>query len=250
MNGYDKKKLRFIPNGYDLSILRPSKLQKIIFKKKIKSKKSIPIIGNVSRYDPKKDHLNLLNALSYLKSKNLKFLCVLVGSNIDQHNHKLNSEINKLRLSNYVKLLGQNDNIYQVMNGIDIFVQSSSFGEGFPNVVAESMACGTPCVVTDVGEAASIVGKTGWVIPPNNSIKLAGAINKALKEFKKIKWNERKNESRSRIKKNFYIRKMLESYNEIWFKTQKKNKELLFDLIASNHKIQLKKNMVVLNIQK
>jgi len=233
LKGYDKKKLKFIPNGYDLSILRPSKIQKKIFKKKIKCKKTIPLIGNVSRYDPKKDHSNLLNALFYLKSKNLKFLCILVGSNIDKHNEKLNSEINKFKLSSHVKLLGQNDNINQVMNGIDIYVQSSSYGEGFPNVVAESMACGTPCVATDVGEASTIVGKTGWVIPPNNSTKLSEAIEKALNEFKKKKWNKRKNESRSRIKKNFYIKKMMESYNNIWSRTQKKYKNLLFDLIAS-----------------
>ena len=100
-----------------------------------------------ARYDKKKDHLNLLNALSLIRSKNINFFCILVGLNIDKNNFRLVSEIKRLKLSNNVKLLGQNDNISQVMNGLDIFIQSSSYGEGFPNVVAESMACATPCIV-------------------------------------------------------------------------------------------------------
>ena len=67
--GYDKKKIKFIPNGFDLSILKINKSQKKYFYNKINIKKKLPIIGNVARYDPQKDHLNLLNALSLIKSK-------------------------------------------------------------------------------------------------------------------------------------------------------------------------------------
>ena len=223
IEGYDGKKLKFIPNGFDLSILKPQKFQKISFKKKLKIKKLLPLIGNVARYDKKKDHLNLLNALSLIRAKNVNFFCTLVGSNIDKNNLSLVSEIKRLKLSNNVKLLGQSDNILQVMNGLDIFVQSSSYGEGFPNVVAESMACGTPCVVTDVGDAALIVGKTGWIVPPNNPNNLAKAIEKALNEMRTKNWNKRRHKARLRIKENFNISKMLQSYNEVWSKTQSVN---------------------------
>ena len=231
--GYNKKKLVLIQNGYDLSILKPNKFQEIFFKKKFKIEKTIPVIGNVARYEPKKDHSNLLRALSLIKSKNTNFLCVLVGSRINNYNLDLISEIKKFRLSDHIKLLGQNDNILQVMNGLDIYVQSSSYGEGFPNVVAESMSCGTPCIVTDVGDASDIVGKTGWTVPPNRSIKLAKTINVALNEIRKKKWSKRCNQARSRIKEKFYLGKMLESYYETWNKTQKVNKNLLFDLNAT-----------------
>jgi len=220
--GYDKKKLRFIPNGYDLSILKPVKLQKKKFQKKINIKKKIPIIGTVARYDPQKDHLNLLKALSIIRSKNINFLCILVGQNINKNNINLISDIKRLNLSNHIKLLGQNDNILQVMNGLDILVQSSSYGEGFPNVVAEAMACGTPCIVTDVGDAALIVDKTGWIVPPNSSIKLSKAIIKAIDEIESISWKKRCNVARSRIKKNFNIHKMIKLYNLLWDKTCKK----------------------------
>jgi glycosyltransferase involved in cell wall biosynthesis len=150
-----------------------------------------------------------------IKLKKIKFLSILVGKNI-KNNTSLIFEINRLKLSNHVKLLGQNDNILQVMNGLDICVQSSSYGEGFPNVVAESMACGTPCVVTDVGDAELIVSNSGWVVPPGNSIKLANAIEKAIYEVGTKNWDNRCHKARAIIKKKFEIKKMIKSYNYIW----------------------------------
>jgi len=223
IEGYDSKKLKFIPNGYNLSILKINKIKKIRFKKELNVKKNIPLIGNVARYDPKKDHSNLLNALSILRSKKIIFFCILVGSNINKTNQRLVSEIKKLKLSKYVKLLGKKDNVLEIMNGLDLYVQSSSYGEGFPNVIAESMACGTPCVMTDVGDAAYIVGKTGFVVPPNNSIKLAKAIEKAINELSTKKWNYRINKARTRIQEKFDITKMIRSYNKLWYYTYKKN---------------------------
>jgi glycosyltransferase involved in cell wall biosynthesis len=223
IEGYDKRKFKFIPNGYDLLFLKPNIIQKKIFQKKIKIKKQIPLIGNVARYDPKKDHVNLLNALSLLRSKKIDFVCFLVGSKINKNNIRLVSEIKRLKLSKYIKLLGRNDNILQVMNGLDVYVQSSSYGEGFPNVVAEAMACGTPCIVTDVGDASIIVGKTGWIVPPNNPNKLAKALENAIYEVITKKINKRRDKARSRIRKNFDLSKMLKSYNKSWYQVHRKN---------------------------
>ena len=221
--GYDKTKLRLIQNGYDLSILKINKTKKKRFRKKIKIKKQIPLIGNVARFDPKKDHTNLLHALSLLKYKNINFFCVLVGSKIQTHNTKLISEIKRFKLLRNIKLLGQSNDITEVMNGIDIYVQSSSFGEGFPNVVAESMACGTPCVVTDVGDALNIVGKTGWVVPPKNPYKLAKGIENAIYEMQTKQLYNKSYKARLRIKKNFEIMKMVKLYNNLWSRVCRKN---------------------------
>ena len=208
--GYDFKKLKFIPNGYDLSILKPDKVQKKNFYKKIKVKKNIPIIGNVARYDPKKDHSNLIRALSIIRSKKISFVCYLFGSDVNRKNIKLVSEIESLHLSKYIKLSNQNNNISEVMNGLDIHIQSSSYGEGFPNVVAEAMACGTPSIVTNVGDASFIVGKTGWIVPPNNPKKLARAIEMALLELGTKKWKKKRSiKARLRIQKTFKSAKCL-----------------------------------------
>ena len=219
--GYDKRKLKFIPNGYDLSNLKSSKGQKIDFQKKIKIKKRIPLIGYVARYDPLKDHLNLLNALSLIRLKGKDFFCILVGSNINKNKILIN-EIKKLKLNNCVRLLGPVKNVSKVMNLLDIHVQSSA-SEGFPNVVAEAMVHKTPCVVTNVGDSSYIVGKTGWVVPPNDSVKLAKAIETAFNEIGTKNWNKKCNEARVRIKQKFSLSKMIKSYNKVWIKVFKKN---------------------------
>lgn len=218
--GYDKKKFKFIPNGYDLSTLKVSKNRKIYFQKRIKIKKQTPIIGYVARYDPIKDHLNLLNALSLIRLKDKDFFCILVGSNINKNKILIN-EIKKLKLENYISLLGPVNNVSNIMNLLDIHVQSST-SEGFPNVVAEAMAHKTPCIVTNVGDSSYIVGQTGWVVPANNSAKLAKVIEIAFNEVGTKNWNKKCNSARIRIKQNFSLSKMINSYNKVWINVYKK----------------------------
>jgi glycosyltransferase involved in cell wall biosynthesis len=102
------------------------------------------------------------------------------------------------------------------MSALDLHVLPS-LGEAFPNVVAEAMACGTPCVVTDVGDAPIIVGKAGWVVPPGTPVALADAIVTALEMRKDIgKWNMLRNDVREHVVANFGIETMISRYNFVW----------------------------------
>ena len=180
-------------------------------------KKSDLVLGMVGRYDPAKDHNNLLLALSHLKSKNLEFKCLLVGKSLSTENKELFDRLTQLDLLNNVILLEQRTDIPAVMNAIDIHILSS-YSEAFPNVLAEAMACGTPCVTTDVGDAKLIVGDSGWIVPPRAPEALAAAIEAAVNEHNiSTKWRERKELARQRIVANFSVDKMVESYKKVWF---------------------------------
>lgn len=214
--GYDPSKMRVIPNGYDLADFRPGLDPQSELKKSVCSDKLMPLIGTVGRFELQKDHANLLDALALLVERGVQFKCVLVGKGLDSSNHEIVEGISKRGLSDYVQLLGQRNDIPYVMNALDFHVLSSS-AEGFPNVVAEAMACGTPCIVTDVGDAAYIVGDTGWVVPPRDAIALAAAISAAIEEFNDAgKSNERSLRARGRIEGKFSIERMVVAYRECW----------------------------------
>ena len=220
--GYCRKKLFLVFSGFDLSLFKINKYQKISFRKKIKIENHIRLIGIVARYHPIKDHKTLLNALSIIKSKNINFNCIFVGFNMNKNNTEIINQIKQLQLEKNVKLLGTTKNIPQVMNGLDLHILCSK-SEGFPSVIVEAMACGTPCVVTNVGDAGFIVGKTGWVVPSMNPLRLANAIEIGLSEIDKNKWKERCIQARLRVKNNFEMKEMIKSYNLAWAKVCNKN---------------------------
>ena len=85
------------------------------------------------------------------------------------------------------------------------------------------MACGTPCIATDVGDSSHILGKTGWIVPPNNPTKLAKAIQKSLIELGTKNWNRRCNKARLKIMENFNVLKMVKLYNKVWNKIYQLN---------------------------
>lgn len=216
--GYKKSKMTVIGNGYDLSIFNPSNELNFDFRSEHQVSSNQILIGMVGRFDLQKDHFGLLNALSVVKKEIPDFQFALVGRELNHSNLALNEEIKKMDLESNLLLLDQRTDISSVMNGLDLHVLSSSFGEAFPNVLAEAMACGTPCVTTDVGDAAVIVGDTGWVVPPKNPQALASAILDAMNEEQNNPqaWKMRKQASRDRIVNNFSIEKMVAEYHQVW----------------------------------
>lgn len=219
--GYKKDKMVVIGNGYLLSQFKPDVTTRVLTQKSLGIAENQPFFGMVGRFDVLKDHKNLLTALGLLKAQGLTFSCALIGPNIDSENKELMAWIKTNRLQESLLLLGQRTDIPALMNAFDVHLLSSQ-SEAFPNVLAEAMACGTPCVTTNVGDAAFIVGDTGWVVEPRDPQALADAILEALDEMKNNgKWQSRKIAARQRIVENFSIQTMIEKYHCVWFSKNK-----------------------------
>lgn len=216
--GYSNKFI-YVPLGFDLNLnFTPNKYRQDVRAQWNISDEDV-VLGCVARWDPQKDHKNLIKAFSSVSIHYPEVKCVLIGPNMSPDNEELLAMINNIYGNGgNLFLSGQAENITSAMSALDIHILPS-LGEAFPNVVAEAMGCGIPCVVTDVGDASSIVDITGWVVQPGNSEALAVAICKALELHKDpLLWQIRKDSCRNRIINNYSLNKMKSNYISVWSK--------------------------------
>ncbi len=171
--GYSLQKSCVIPNGIDETEFVPS----IEARRSVRSELGLPgdafLIGLMGRYHPAKDHGNFLHAAALLSKVHPRTHFLLIGRNVDGENRELCQSIQQLGLASRTHLLGERHDMPRLAAALDVFSLSSGYGESFPNVIGEAMACEVPCVVTDVGDTAWMVGNTGRVVPPRDPRALA-----------------------------------------------------------------------------
>jgi glycosyltransferase involved in cell wall biosynthesis len=172
--GYRAEKRLILPNGFDIQHFIPSEQARFQLREELRLSPSTIIIGKIARYHPMKDHTNFLRAAAHLLQSHPDVNFLLAGKNVDRTNSTLMALINELNLGARIHLLGERDDVHRIIAGLDIF-SSASYSEGFPNVIGEAMACGVPCVATDVGDSALIIGELGRVVPPKQPETLAEA---------------------------------------------------------------------------
>ena len=211
--GYEKDKMLVIPNGFDANVFHPDEESRIAIRKELGLAENTLLVGMAGRFDPQKDHKNFFDAAKIVASKNASACFVLCGDGIDWENESLVGMIDPA-IRDRVYLLGRRMDMPRIYAALDVFVLSS-VGEAFPNVVGEAMACGVPCVVTDVGDAALIVGGTGVVVPPGDSSALARGIQTMLDMSKDERFSLGVR-SRGRICDNFDIMSMSRKYECIY----------------------------------
>lgn len=215
--GYRRDRLVVISNGYDLSRYTPDAAARARARAEWGVVGDAPVIGCVARWDPLKDHANLLRAVAALvrDGRDAGLRCVLIGRGMTADNPELGALIDRLGLRERLVLAGPSDDVPAAMNGLDLHVLSSC-AEGFPNVVAEAMACGVYCVVTDVGDAAYIVGDTGVVVPAEQAEALARGIETALREVAARGRERAGAPARARVLEHFDLARMVQSYIAVW----------------------------------
>jgi glycosyltransferase involved in cell wall biosynthesis len=170
--GFAHNRTAVIPNGFDCEQFRPLPHAPAILRKKLNLGEGAILIGLINRFHPMKDHATFLEGAGLISQMNPAVHFVLAGHGVDDENPILVDLAARFRLQGRIHLLGECDNIPELTAGLDI-ATSSSFSESFPNVIGEAMACGVPCVVTDVGHSAAIVGETGVIVPPRGPAALA-----------------------------------------------------------------------------
>lgn len=212
--GYNASKMVVVPNGFDLDTFKPDPLACLALQRELKITNPSVMIGVVGRFHPMKGHNSFIKTVTHIIHKGYKCSFLFCGDNITWQNESLASWINEAGIAKTCHLLGLRDNMPSLLSALDIFV-SPSDGEAFPNVVGEAMACGTPCIVTDVGDSAMIVGDTGKVVPPKNP----EALSNAMIELIKLGTEKRQKlgiAARRRIYENFDLADIVAKYERLY----------------------------------
>jgi len=179
--GYLAGKITVIPNGFDLERFIPDPGARASVRSELGLTADTPLIGIVGRHDPLKNHAGFVAAVGQLHRSRPDVHFVLVGRGLDRENTVLLNAASVAGVTDRMHWLGQRGDVPRLMAAFDVLA-SSSFGEAFPNVLGEAMACGVPCAVTDVGDSAAIVGDTGAVVRSGDMEGLAAALAALLAE--------------------------------------------------------------------
>lgn len=214
--GYVDDRASVIANGFDLEVFKPDPAARDAVRQELRLDADAPLVGLVARYDPQKDHATFVAAAGLLHRRHPAAHFLLAGLGVDSSNTQLLSAIADASIMDRCHLLGHRSDLSHLMAALDIAC-SSSTGEGFPNAVGEAMACGVPCIVTDVGDSALLVGDTGRVVLPERPQVLAREIASILSMSDDTRRSLGQS-ARDRIGANFSLNAIATEYQELWCK--------------------------------
>jgi glycosyltransferase involved in cell wall biosynthesis len=173
--GYAGEPMVVIPNGIELDIFKPDSHARATMRAELGIEERSILIGLVARFDPQKDHETFVRAAGMLHKEFPDVRFLLCGPGVTRENERLMRWLQSNGIAAHCLLLGERSDMSRLMTALDIATSSSAYGEGFPNAVGEAMACGVPCVVTDVGDSSLMVGDLDCVVPPGQPERLAAA---------------------------------------------------------------------------
>jgi glycosyltransferase involved in cell wall biosynthesis len=212
--GYAACNTAVIANGFDLEEFRPDAAARISVRRELELPEDALVIGMAARFHPVKDHRNFIQAAARLHAKIPEVHFVLCGLGVDSENPELSKWVAAAGLDGHCHLIGPRQDVPCLFAAMDIFT-SPSLSEAFPSVVGEAMACGTPCVVTHVGDSALIVGESGRIVPPGNPDALVEAWLELIEAGPDVRRHLGMT-ARLRIKQHFSLPAVVERYQAIY----------------------------------
>jgi glycosyltransferase involved in cell wall biosynthesis len=181
--GFPAQRSLVIHPGVDVDKFCPDRQSGIPIRKAWNIEDRTVLIGLIGRFDPQKDHDTFVKAAALLSAEVIDCCFVFVGDGPVDYVNRLRRIVAQYNLSDRVVWAGPRADMPAVYNALDIACLSS-VGEGLPNAIAEAMSCGIPCVVTDVGDSALLVGETGIVVPPHNPQALAVGLKECIENLR------------------------------------------------------------------
>lgn len=177
--GFDPSKRAVIPNGIDCSVFRPDDSARRRLRERLGIPDGRQLIGNVARAHPMKDHGGFVRVLARLRDEGLDVHGLIIGAGHEEAEAR--RAVRETGMSDRITMPGPMGDIDKLLPGIDVFMLSSAWGEAFPLSVAEAMACGVPCVVTDVGDCRWLVGDDALVSVPRDVDALLAVLRRVLR---------------------------------------------------------------------
>ena len=212
--GYPEAKLRVIPNGFVVGNLsRADERQRCVNELSVPVNNKLVIV--VGRYCKEKDFPNFAAAAGLVVREMPDVTFMLCGKKLDASNEELLGLLDKNNVRNNCILLGQRSDVKKLMAAADLLI-SASASEAFPNVVAEAMSVGTPCIGTDVGETKAIIGDTGLVVPAGNPQTMADAVLSILQNAEEYEAFAAK--TKARIMADYSLEATANMYTDLWAK--------------------------------
>ncbi len=217
--GYDAGKMVVIPNGFDLVSFKPDTAARESVRRQLRLPPDSLLAGMIARFDPQKDHRNFIQAAARLAGSGVRVFFVLCGLGVDAANDKLAGWAGETGFADRFFFLGRRQDMPRITAALDVACLSSA-GEGFPNVLGEAMACGVPCVATDAGDSAYIVGRTGRIVPPGDSAALARAMGEILGMGPEGR-SRLGEAARERIRENFDLSDIVGRYQDLYLEVKR-----------------------------
>ncbi len=175
--GFPQHKLRVVANGVDGERFHFDAEARSAQRRSLAA--TGPLIGIVGRLDPIKDHETFIEAFRLLSEVQPSACALIVGADPGGRVEALLAAAVEASVADRVTIIGPVADPSGIYSACDALVLSSR-SEGFPNVLIEALACGTPCAATDVGDVRAILGDDRLVAPVGDPERLAAAIGVAL----------------------------------------------------------------------
>ena len=175
-NGFPEERTVTIANGIDTNQFRPDPAARRRMRKALGLRDEHFAIGIVGRLDPHKGHKLFFDAARRVAAELPLAAFVCVGGGPDDYVLELRRYAANVTNGSPVIWAGVQADMIGVYNALDVLALTSIGGDGFPNVLAEAMACGTPCIATVAGDSKKILSNSTWVVNSRDGASIAAAI--------------------------------------------------------------------------